>query len=440
MVQLFDLGILNGKIYVNGNYFLGNIYTKNSKIAAITKSFLEAAEEYDADGKYILPGFIDPHVHFELTVGQYTSVDDFRSGSISAAYGGITTYIDFLDPVNNKEALDKAFKTRMKLAKNSIIDYSFHTTIADLDDNPIKFIEKTKELGIPTIKLFTTYSTTKRRTMDKTIDKLLAFTKETDTLLLAHTENDGLVLEGEKILVSKHEEARPAIAEISEVIKLAEMTKYRDGRMYIVHTNCGTTLERLTESYDDILNKDFIIESCPHYFYLSSDIYESEYGHLYTMTPPLRSEYEKEKLNSFIDYVYTIGTDHCPFSRNNKEKIYINDIPMGIGGVEYSFPLMYSLYGDKVIDKFTINPAVVHGLYPKKGHLLPGADADIVIFDPEQKNIIKQHHSKADYIPYYGLEIKGNICSTISRGRFIIKDGAFYGGSGNYLFREVKSY
>ncbi|MCB2293275.1 amidohydrolase family protein [Clostridium algoriphilum] len=435
---MFDLGIVNGRIYIGGNWYEGNLYIKDNKISTIGRGMLEAKEEYNAKGRAILPGFIDPHVHFKLTNNNYTSVDDFYSGSRAAAFGGITTYIDFLNPVKNSVGLNKTFNERRTLAKDSVIDYAFHATIADLDEEPINFINEIKTLGIPTIKLFTTYSSSNRLTKDRTIDRLLRNTKETGTLLLVHAENDGLVIDGEKIHVVQHENSRPAISEISEVIKLAEMTKYRDGRMYIVHTNCGTTVERLSENYNSILNKDFIIESCPHYFILSSSNYLQRDGYLYTMTPPLRSEREVKKLNHQIDNIFTIGTDHCPFNSFDKNKEFINDIPMGIGGVEYSFPLMYERFGEKVIDKFTKNPAIVHGLYPRKGTLLPGSDADIVVFDENAQYTICENHSNVDYNIYKDIEITGKVCSTISRGKFVVKDGVFVGGKGEYITRELK--
>ena len=238
--------------------------------------------------------------------------------------------------------------------------------------------------------------------------------------------------------VSQHASARPALAEVSEVVKLAEMTKYSDGRMYIVHTNCGTTVERLKENYNSILNKDFVIESCPHYFIFSSSKYLQRDGYLFTTTPPLRSEREVKKLNHQIDNIFTIGTDHCPFNDAAKNKDFVNDIPMGIGGVEYSFPLMYDKFGEKVIDKFTKNPAIIHGLYPRKGTLLPGADADIVVFDENEQYIILNNHSNVDYNIYKDMEITGKVCSTISKGKFVVKDGIFIGGKGEYIARELE--
>lgn len=435
---MFDLGIVNGRIFIEDHWIEGNLYIKDDKISTISNEVLEAKEEYDAKGRDILPGFIDPHVHFQLNCGKNTSVDDFYSGSIAAAFGGITTFIDFLDPVKNNISLRKAFDLRRSLALNSVIDYAFHATIADLDEEPMSFINEAKTLGIPTIKIFTTYASSDRRTKDRTIDGLLSCTKETGSLILAHCENDSLILEGEKIKVQQHESARPAIAEISEVIKLAEMTRYREGRMYIVHTNCGTTIERLKENYNDILNSDFIIESCPHYFIFSSSKYLQKDGYLFTMTPPLRSDMEVKKLNKQIDNVFTIGTDHCPFNSTSKNREFTNEIPMGIGGVEYSFPLMYAKFGEKIINKFTKNPAMIHGLWPKKGTLLPGADADIVIFDQKAQYIIKENNSNVDYNIYKDMEITGKVCSTIAKGKFVVKDGVFIGGKGDYLRRELK--
>ena len=435
---MFDLGIVNGRVYISGQWYEGNIYTKGNKISTISHAVLEAKEEYDANGRDILPGFIDPHVHFQRTTGKHTSADDYCNGSRAAAFGGITTYIDFLDPVKNTVGLKKTFDDRRSLAVDSVIDYAFHATIDDLEEEPISFVKEAKTLGIPTIKLFTTHLSSNRLTKDRTIDKLLRITKETGTLILAHSENDGLVVEGEKIHVLQHDSSRPALSEISEVIKLAEMTRYRDGRMYIVHTSCGTTVERLKENYKDILNNDFIIESCPHYFIFSYSKYLQRDGYLYTMTPPLRSEREVKKLNDQIDSIFTIATDHCPFNSVDKNKEFVNEIPMGIGSIEYSFSLMFAKFGEKIIDKFTKNPAIVHGLYPQKGTLLPGSDADIVIFDRNEHYIITEKHSNVDYNLYKDMEITGKVCTTISKGKFIVKDGIFIGGKGEYLTRQIK--
>lgn len=433
---MFDLGILNGKIYLDGEFIEGNIYIKNGKIKDISNSYLSSKEEYDISGKYILPGFIDPHVHFHLTVGNYTSADDFNSGSISAAFGGITSYIDFLDPITNIEELEKAFEERKNLAKKSLTDYAFHATIANPTVDAKKLIKKCKELGVASIKLFTTYGP--RMTKDKYISDLLKLSKEEEIVVTVHAENDQLIEKKDNIPIKDHSKIRSTLSETTEVIKLAEMTDFYNGQLYIVHLSSGYSLEVLKNRFSDIIAKNLVLESCPHYFYFNNEKFAQKDGYLYSMTPPLRSENERLKLIDNINYLQTIGTDHCPFNSNEKNKKYTNIMPMGIGGVEFSFVLMYSLFGDKIIDKFTKNVAKYYGLYPQKGTLLPGSDADIVIFDPDLKWTITSHNSKADYTVYDGIDIKGKILSTISRGRFIIKEGKLTNKKykGRFLRRE----
>ena len=431
-----DLAILNGRVYLEGEFIEANVYVEKGVVTDITTSFYDSKVIYDAGEKWVLPGFIDPHVHFELTVGPFTSVDDFRSGSISASFGGVTTFIDFLDPASSIEGIEKALKIRLEKAKKSVIDYSFHITIANPEDDPEKIARFARELELPTIKIFTTYSSTKRRTYDHQIMRLLKVSKEESVMILAHAENDEIINEGE-IPVERHEESRPTIAELSEVVKLAEMTKFLDGKLYVVHVSSGLTVEEIKKRFHDIVGEDLFLESCPQYFYFTKDIYKKEKGYLYIFTPPLRSDSERKKLIDNIDVISTIGTDHCSFNKEDKLGRFTKEIPMGIGSIEFSFVLMHTLFGDKVIDKFTKNVAKIHGLYPKKGTLLPGSDADMVIFDPEARWRIGEHHSRSNYNPYEGLEVKGKIISTISRGSFIVKDGIFIGGEGGFLKRRL---
>lgn len=273
-------------------------------------------------------------------------------------------------------------------------------------------------------------------TFHNTIRNLLNICKNENVLLLSHSEDDHLIKEG-KFSVRAHGENRPTISETVEVLALAEMTRETEGKMYIVHVSSGRTLERVKENYGDILNKSFFIESCPQYFYLSKDNYEKENGYLYTMAPPLRSRKEADILEDNIDFVDTIGTDHCPFTSIEKNKETLDLIPMGIGGIEHSFQLMYTAFGDKVIDKFTKNPAKLHGLYPKKGSLIIGADADIVIFNPNDEYKIEESHSRCDYDLYRGIKVKGRIITTISRGRIIMDKGQLLCDEGGEYVKRI---
>jgi dihydropyrimidinase len=424
---MYDLCLKNGTIYLNGEFVNSNLYIKDGKIFDITKSNLDSKYCYDVSGKMILPGFIDPHVHFNLNVGKYTSVDDFHSGSVSAAYGGITTIIDFLDPVSDIASLEKSFQKRIKDAKKCIIDYAFHNTIANPTDEPIKIIEASKKHGLSSIKLFTTYSDSNRRTYDGYIFELLKLSKEKKIIITSHTENDDIIkyLNRENVKIKDLTRSRPPVSEIAEIMKLSEMTKIANGQLYIVHTSSGYSLEEVKRSFSQILKKNLHFESCPHYFYFTEEQFGLDNGYLYTLCPPFKSAFERKSLTNNIDLISTVGTDHCPFYKEDKKGIYTNEVPMGIGGVEFSFSLMYTIFGNKVIDKYTKNVAKIFGLYPKKGNLFPGADADIVIFDNNLKWKVNGHHSNGNYNVYDGLELKGKVLSTISKGTFIIKDGQF---------------
>lgn len=428
---IFDLGILNGRLYLEGSFVKSNLYIRNGIIDTITTSDLESTEKYDASGKMILPGFIDSHVHFNLGVSENISRDDFFNGSKEAAIGGITTFIDFLDPIKDVSELDEAFNNRYELAKKSVIDYGFHVTLGNPEGNAKELLNKSCLLGMPTIKLFTTYASTNRQTKDYYIDELLKYSKATKTRIVVHAENNDMIKEN-NVLVKDHESSRPALSEITEVLKLAEMARYRDGLLYIVHTNCGTTLERLKELYPKELHSTIILESAPHYFKFNSSVYEREDGYLYTMTPPLRSEEERAKLVKNIDAVDVIATDHCPYPKELKNKKYTSEIPMGIDGVKYSFLNMFSIFGESIISKFTTEPSKIQGLYPKKGTLIPGADGDIVIFDSNKTTKVTDENSV-----YNNQVLKGEISAVISKGKFIVNEGKFWGGQGKYLSRRL---
>ena len=172
------------------------------------------------------------------------------------------------------------------------------------------------------------------------------------------------------------------------------------------------------------------MESCPHYFIFNSSCYNKRSGFLYTMTPPLRPEEDRKLLCENLDYISTIGTDHCPFSEEMKKHKYTSETPMGIGGIKYSFLNMYTLFGDKVIKKFTSNPARAYNMYPKKGTILPGSDADIVIFDDKARGVIKDSESL-----YNGREIKGKFLKVFLGGKLAVDNGQYVGSEGKYIRR-----
>ncbi len=433
MVEISDytLGLINGKVYHSGHFDNLNIYVKDQMIAKIVQNDEKwpCKNEVNCSGKLILPGFIDPHVHINLDLGEFKTCDNYESASKAAAFGGITTFIDFLEPIFHVDEFEEKLKQKQNEAQKSYIDYSFHTTVGNFKDDTRKLIEKSMSAGIPSIKLFTTYSESDRRCSYPKIREFISNSALTDALILIHAENDEIILNANvEDTLAEYENSRPATAEITEIHALAQITSEVKGNTYIVHVNCGSSLELLKSKYPDLLENNLFIESCPQYFNLTKDVFVSENGSLYLLAPPLRSEDEQNKLKENIKIINTIGTDHAPFMR--EEKLRYNQpskIPKGLGGLEYSFSLMYNLFGDEIIPKFTINPAIIHNLFPKKGIIKEGSDADIVIFDSQKEWIIDSGHSKSDYSPYEGMKIKGRVESTILRGDFVVQEGKFIG-------------
>jgi dihydropyrimidinase len=360
-------------------------------------------------------------VHFELDLGFIKSVDDFYSGSIAALYGGFTSYVDFLEPTDTAEALEKSYYDRLALAKKSVIDYHFHACIKNPKGDLEAYVKKMKALGMNTLKLFTTYSDSNRRTYDKEIIELLKLSKKYHFLIMAHIENDDLIDLNPKFTYQDLPISRPSESELTEALKLAEYTKQTKGYLYMVHLSSGKTLEALDFHYGDILNKHFFIESCPQYFTFTNDKLNEENGYLYTFAPPLRSREEKELLFNYHDSIYTIGTDHCAFMKKDKIKPKLSQIPLGIGGVEHALGIMRHHLGDKVIEKMTSRVAHTQGLI-NKGQIKEGYDADITLFKSDATMRIDDNHGTCDYSVYEDLATAGKTISVLVRGAFVLKD------------------
>ncbi len=428
---MYDLGIVNGELYIDGKFKKKNLYITGEKIAEITGELRPCTRTIDGTGQKVLPGFIDPHVHFALGVGDKISKDDFYHGSREAALGGVTTFIDFLDPVKKSSEIPNEFKKRIDMAKDSVVDYAFHTTIANPTDSPIDIFEESIKLGINSVKLFTTYADTDRRTYEDYIYTLLAASKKCGRRVTCHAEKDDLIDKSKTILVKDHEKARPVACEYEEVLELARMATETGGNLYIVHTNCGSTVIAIKHEYgSQLAHGNIVLESCPHYFLTNSDALAREDGYKFTMTPPIRPEKERALMVENIDAITTIGTDHCPYTREQKNHKYTSEIPMGIGGIRYSFLGMYSLFGFDIVDKFTSGPAKIFGLN-QKGSLKEGLDADIVLFDEAGTTTVTD-----DMSIYYPNTFKGKIDMVISRGTVVNERGNLKDHKGQYIRRE----
>ncbi len=431
-----DTEIVGGKIWTGAGWMQGCLGLKNGRISSLTAGPEPAREVVRAEGLLVLPGLIDPHVHFDLGVGANLTADGFGGGSRAAAFGGVTTVIDFLDPVKTADQMTAAFETRSALARSSCVDYSFHATLGNPTDPAEALVQAALALGLPSLKVFTAYSSTDRRTDDRTIGLLLAAGSRVGTTVLVHAENESLmdVLPGTP--VARHEESRPALCEVTAVLTLAELVRSTGGRLYVVHTNVGTTVERLKALHPGLLGRTLFLETCPHYLLWDSARYSGPDGARFTMTPPLRSPEERKKLAAAFEVFDTLGTDHCAYNHQQKNQPTTDRIPMGIGGVEFLLPSLWGKFGDQCLPKLTERTAKIYGMWPRKGSLMPGFDADVVLFDPKPRWRVQTHHGDADHTAWLGESMKGCVVSTMLRGSFVVRNGEFLGGKGEFVARR----
>ncbi|WP_214078241.1 amidohydrolase family protein [Mesotoga sp.] len=448
----FDLALENGTICAGDSVFPANLYVSGEEIAAIsaTPSSFPAREILDCSGLFLLPGFIDPHVHLSLNLGRYTSVDDFDSGSALAISGGVTTLIDFLDPVSSLLDFEKAKKSRMQTAADSRIDYAFHVTLAG---SPRFSAEEIARAAIaekmPSIKIFTTYSSSDRRTSDGMILNLLSLSRKLGFVLLAHAENDEIITETVSGFVSPTfkdlSDLRPTISEMTEVVKLALMSMDKQGQLYIVHLSSGETAKTLGSI--NVNWKDSTrLETCPQYLLLDNSPLLGEQGYLNTYCPPPRSAQERLLLVSSLreGEISSMGTDHCPFLRQDKlenRDDYLS-MPNGSGSLGLSFSTANTLLeGDltRVSSLLSTNAAKTFGLFPKRGLLAPGSIADIAVVDKDAEiTVSRSPFTRSDHSLFDGMKLKGRVEAVVQRGRVAYKDGEVLlpRASGRFIERE----
>lgn len=429
---MYDLAVVNGQLWVNGGWRRGNVCVKDGVIAAVTESIPEARQTLDAAGRFVLPGLIDSHVHLCPPGAQNSSSDNFYTGSLAAVRGGATTLIDFTGEASTPDEVDGLFHKRMDEAAGSLVDYAFHASFTQ-PENADQMVARSLGHGMPSVKMYTTY---RIASDDKHILAVLKRTAQRDVMLNLHTENDALVYP-EIAEMERFGQRRPDICERSAVALYAEMTSWAKGLFYLVHMSCGSTVEMLQSRYPDLLGTSFILESCPHYFLLDEAAYRRPNAKLFTMTPPLRSREEREALGRALGSIRTLSTDHCPFLKGMKNAP-IDSLPMGIGGLGYSFAQMHRLYGDEVIDRFTKNQADTHGL-ARKGRIAEGLDADLAVFEPIAPTRVSDLRGACDYSVYTGFEEKLRFTDVLRRGEWLMRDGVIniHASRGRYQFRSL---
>src|SRR6201998_160307 len=459
----FDTIIREGTIVTATDTYAGDIGITNGQISTIGKDLAieNASKPLSANNCLWMPGGIDVHTPLDMPFGGTTSADDFETGTRAAAFGGTTTLIDFAIQYKG-QSLRHAFDTWMSKASNkSGCDYSLHCIVTDVSGGQLAEMNDLVREGVTSFKLFMAYPGVFMLD-DGSIFKALQTTSKNGGLVCMHAENGSAIdvivqqaLAEGKRAPKYHALTRPTTAEAEAVGRAIALAEMAGAPIYIVHLSCNDALEKVREARERGL--PVYAETCPQYLYLSLDNMDAPgfEGAKYVFTPPLREKWNQEKLWQGLakDTLQVVSTDHCPFCFKEQKELGRNDfskIPNGGPGVEHRLSLVYTggVHGGKFsanrfVQLVSTAPAKLFGLYPRKGTIAVGSDADVVLFDPNREEVIsaKTHHMRVDYSMFEGIKIKGAPKTVFSRGRAVIDSGKFVGrpGSGQFLRRQTYS-
>lgn len=468
-----SLLIKNGKCVSASETFSADIRVDNEKITEIGVNLIGTASDtiVDASGLYVLPGGIDAHVHLDLPMAGTVSSDDHYTGTKAAAFGGTTTVIDFISQ-DSDNLIDLVKEMRRKADAKAAIDYSFHMNITHFNENVARGIPELVGEGITSLKVFTAYNN-RLRLQDGEIFKVLRIAREHGLLTMLHAENGDVI----DILVQEaisakhlspiwHARTRPAWGAEEAVARGAALAATADAPLYIVHMNAGGEVDQL--EYARSLGLPIMGETCPQYLFFSEKDLERKDGAKWICSPPMRTESDQARLWEGLEdgVIQTIATDHCPFFFNGQESIEyegkqikipgkelgrddFTKVPNGLPGVGDRMPVLWSemvTSGRFTVNQFVAlnctNPAKIFGLYPRKGSLLPGADADIVLWDAGKKvkygYKVAQH--RTDYNLYEDWELTGFPVKVFSRGELIVDDGKWSALPGRGKFIHASAF
>jgi len=442
---MYDLVIRSGTLVTPHGTMQTDLAIDRGKIAAFGRE-ISSKEEVDASKKLIFPGIIDAHTHMALPVSGTRSSDDFFTGTRAAACGGVTTIVDFT--VGTRETTIPAdIESRREAAQPAGVDYSFHAEVIGWNPSREGEIREAIALGVKTFKFYTAYAASGRRSNASDLYHAFQALAKLDGIALVHCEDEGIINSivqqmgnKEKAQMSSLTLARPPICEGSAIDQVAHLVQQSGVWAHIVHVSSGLGLAAVMQARKQ--GAKLTAETCPQYLLLDSNVYNRKDGHLFSASPPLRTKEDQVQLweglvSGALDLV---ATDHCPFTR--KQKMWQGsflDLPYGLPGVETLLPLLYSegvVKGRIPITAIPCllcdGPARINGLYPKKGTLSIGSDADLVIFDPNKEWTIHAEdlHMATDFSPYEEVSIRGAVEMTISRGRIVYADGNFEGERG----------
>ena len=461
--------IKSGTLITASETFMADILIEGEKIIGIGLDFdVPEAQVIDAAGKFVLPGGVDPHTHFDLPMFGTVSSDDHYTGHKAAAFGGTTTVIDFVpqEPGTLQESVEA---WRAKADAKAAIDFGFHMNISRLDGVEDE-IGRLPELGITSIKVFTAYNG-RLRLQDGEIFRVLRIAREKGLLTLLHAENGDVI----DLLVSEalaaghssaewHARTRPAWGAVEAVLRGIALAAQAGAPLYVVHMNAAGEVDQL--EYARQRNLPVMGETCPQYLFFTEDHLRRSDGAKWVCSPPVRTAEDNLRLWEGLEkgLIQTLSTDHCPFFFDGTRPILyegkpvaipgkelgkdnFTKIPNGLPGVGDRLPILWT-YGvragrmtpNQFVALTSTNPAKIFGFYPRKGTLLPGADADLVIWNPEKRLVygVRRAHHRTDYNLYENWELVGFPEKVFLRGRLIVDGEEWLGkaGTGRFLYRQ----
>jgi dihydropyrimidinase len=445
-----------------------DVLVEGERIAALAapgsdlaRSFGEGAKLVNAAGKLVLPGAVDVHTHMELPFGGTQASDTFETGTRAAAWGGTTTIVDFAVQRKGQSLLEGLEAWHAKADGNCFVDYGFHMILSDVNEQTMKEMDVLVDEGVTSFKLFMAYPGVFYST-DGEIFRAMQQARSSGATIMMHAEN-GIAID---VLVAQalargetapkyHAATRPDELEAEATGRAIALAKVAGSPVYIVHLSTTGALDAVAQAR--AAGQNAFAETCPQYLFLSSDYLALEgfEGAKYVCSPPLRAKHHRANLWRGLrtDDLSVVSTDHCPFCYKEQKELGIGDfskIPNGIPGVEHRLDLTYQgvVAGELALARWVeanaTTPARMFGLYPKKGVLAPGSDADVVVYDPSLKHTLsaESHHMNVDYSAYEGMEVTGGVTTVLSRGKVVLEDGEFLGekGHGVFVARGLNGY
>ncbi|GHA95577.1 MULTISPECIES: dihydropyrimidinase [Streptomyces] len=459
--------IRGGLVITAAEEMYADVLIEDGRIAALAASHTPAAEAFtaertvDATGKYVIPGGVDGHTHMEMPFGGTYASDTFTTGTRAAAWGGTTTIVDFAIQSVGRSLREGLDAWHAKAEGNCAIDYAFHMIVSDVNDETLKEMDLLVEEGVTSFKQFMAYPGV-FYSDDGQLLRAMQRAADNGGLIMMHAEN-GIAID---VLVEQalargetdpryHGEVRKALLEAEATHRAIRLAQVAGAPLYIVHVSAREAVAELTRARDEGVN--VFGETCPQYLFLSTDnLAEPDFeGAKYVCSTPLRPRDHQEALWRGLrsDDLQVVSTDHCPFCFTGQKELGRGDfskIPNGMPGVENRMDLLHQAVVDghlsrrRWIEIACAAPARMFGLYPKKGTIAPGADADVVIYDPHAEQVMSAatHHMNVDYSAYEGRRVTGRVETVLSRGEFVITEREYTGraGHGVYTPRSTCQY